>query len=340
MDSVNFNTVEQDPYVEKAALVDSRIIGLLPNVVDYYFPDYVYTEQELCTMLFMFSHIFLNNTYESTVARGKRATYQFQKSAQAPVNSGFVESASKDVFVNPIQEKGVVSFRQDKSEAIAPARVLIGVIAGLTTDAVLSGKAITKAMVNNEITNEVTLKDGLLAVTFGNMMGTASFFEIKNQAVDYDQSLVYGAKGTWINETCCTYYATDGVTNGRLLRRSNRGSLAQIRGSLDGYIIGKTLASLGSTQIRLSSILKSYYSAPHITTTSTRFGVSYCDRNTNKPTTTELSDIGNSYNQIYNFINSRENSVYRGELLSTQLNQAVNVQQGKAHHHHTRNAQS
>ena len=331
LDSVDFNTVEQDPNVEKMALLDSQIIGLWPKTLEYKFPDYVYTDEELCTMLFMFSHIFLNNTQGSVVARGKRATYQFSRNEEAPVNSDFVTS-NDNYIVNqyPIQEKGIVSFRQDKSEAIAPAKVFIGIIASLTSNPILSGKTISKAMMaGTEIPNEVTLKDGLLAVTFGNMMGTASFYEINNQQNDYNQDYIYGMKGTWVNQTCCTYYGIDQVTSGRLLRRSNRGSLAQIRGSLDGYIIGKNLQNMGATQanqLRLSTILKSYYSEPQLSTTT--FGVSYCDRSIRKPATSDLSDIGNNYNVIYNFISNKEGSIYRGENLINQLNQAVNTQSG------------
>src|SRR5699024_2803900 len=155
----------------------------LPNIPndEYYFPDGIYNDEELCTMLFMFSHIFLNNTREQSnyVRRYRRATYQFQRSqtSNSPVNSAFLDNQPVRVNsenVGPIQEKGIVSFRLDKTEAIAPGKVLIGIIAGFTENALLSGKAISAKM-NSEMPVDVTLKDAVLAATFGQMMGTASF---------------------------------------------------------------------------------------------------------------------------------------------------------------------
>lgn len=307
----------------------------MTNIVndEYYFPDSVYNDDELCTMLFMFSHIFLNNTHEQSnnVRRNRRATYQFQRSqtSNSPVNSAFLDNQpirGNQENVGLIQEKGIVSFRLDKTEAIAPAKVLIGIIAGFTDNAVLSGKAIS-AKLNSEMSVDVTLKDTVLAATFGQMMGTASFFDFGTNN-NYEQSLIYGVQGTWVNETCCNYYATAGVTNARLLRKSNRGSLAQIRGSLDGYIIGKNLKNVDAKQLRLSTILKSYYSWPHMSTTGNKLGVSYCDRRENRPTSTEIADIGNSYNTIFNYVFSKENSAYKGDLIGSYLDKAAGSLQG------------
>ena len=337
MDSVDFNTVEQDPHVGNAAKIDTEIIGRLAGVDDYFFPDYVYTNDELCTMLFMFSHIFLNNTDIDNQARSRigRDTYKFQRrqiNSNSPSNSPFLENQpqirNQNQNVGPIQEKGIVSFRQDKKEAIAPAKVLMGIIAGLTANTVLSGKTITSKIMPAPMEADVTLKDPILAVTFGNLLGTASFFEFSNQ-VTIEQSLIYGAQGTWVNDTCCTYYATDGVTNAVALRKANRGSLAQIRGALDGYSIGKNLKNVQDIQnIRLSSILKSYYSFPRASAAN-KLGFSYCDRRENKPTSQDLNDIGTTYNEIYKFAFSVASSVYKGDGLATVLDRAANNLQGK-----------
>lgn len=322
MDSVNFKTVEQEAYVGNVAQIDTQIVGIQTGLTsnDYNFPDYVYTNNELCTMLFMFSHIFLNNTYEAS--RVKRATYQFQKSDTQPVNSPYVDTLTP---AYAIQEKGVVSLRQDKNEAIAPARVLMGIITGMTDSPVLSGVTIANQVGSSGMKDDNNLKDAVLAVTLGSLMGTASFFE--KQDPNLDQSLIFGVKGTWINETCCTYYETQKVSSGKALRLSNRGSLAQIRGALDGYILGNNLKTIqDAKQLRLSQILKSYYSFPHVTTTGNKLGLSYCDRRDNKPNSATLNEVSQSYNRIYNYIFSRENTVYRGDLLSTALDQAAAVQ--------------
>lgn len=314
-------------HVENVARIDTEIMGKFPNLEDYYFPDNVYNEDELCTMLFMFSHIFLNNSRAIQQSpRVRRATYQYQgtgKTSNAvPINSAFLDSD----HVNPIQEKGIVSFRLDSKEAIAPAKVLIGIIAGMTDTVVTSGKAITQKVAGSPMTEEVTLKDPILAVTLGSHMGTASFYEFSNSNSGIDQSLIYGVQGSWINSTCCTYYAIEGVTDPRALRKSSRGSLAQIRGALDGYIIGKNLKNnIGrdAQQLKLSIILKSYYSWPHVTAGGKKYGLSYCDRRDNRPNSQDIAETGNTYNQIYNYAYTLENSQYKGDLINSFVDRAA-----------------
>lgn len=314
-------------HVENAARIDTEIMGKLPNLEEYYFPDNIYNDDELCTMLFMFSHVFLNNSRAIQYsARVRRATYQYQGSKTsnpAPINSAFLDGAE---HLNPIQEKGIVSFRLDSKEAIAPAKVLIGIIAGMTDTVVTSGKAITQKVSGSGMTEDVTLKDPILAVTLGSQMGTASFYEFSNSNNGIDQNLIFGAQGSWINTTCCTYYAIEGVTDPRALRRSSRGSLAQVRGALDGYIIGKNLKNnIGrdAQQLKLSTILKSYYSWPHITTGSKKYGLSYCDRRDNRPNSQDVVEVGNTYSQIYNYAFTQENSMYKGDLINTYVDRAA-----------------
>lgn len=313
-------------HVENSARIDTEIMGKFPNLEDYYFPDNVYNDDELCTMLFMFSHVFLNNSRAIQYsARVRRATYQYQAtktSNPTPINSAFLDGGE---HLNPIQEKGIVSFRLDSKEAIAPAKVLIGIIAGMTDTVVTSGKAITQKVSGTGMTEEVTLKDPLLAVTLGSQMGAASFYEFSNSNNGIDQSLIFGAQGSWVNTTCCTYYAIEGVADPRALRRSSRGSLAQIRGALDGYIIGKNLKNnIGrdAQQLKLSIILKSYYSWPHVNNGGKKYGLSYCDRRDNRPASTDIAETGNTYSQIYNYAFTQENSQYKGDLINTFVDRA------------------
>lgn len=334
LDSVDFSNMEQVQYVGDVARIETEVMGKLAGPDEYYFPDNIYNEKELCTMLFMFSHIFLNNSRAiQQSARVRRATYQYQRSQTSnpthPINSDFLDGA---VSVNPIQEKGIVSFRLDSKEAIAPAKVLAGVIAGMTDNVVTSGKAITEKLSprNTAMAEETTLKDPILAVTFGSLMGPASFYEFASTNPSFDQSLIYGVQGSWVNSTCCTYYAVEGVTDPRALRRSNRGSLAQIRGALDGYLIGRNLKNnIGkdAQQLKLSVILKSYYSWPHVTTGGKKYGLSYCDRRDNRPNSQELADVGNAFNLIYNFVSGNENSAYKGDLINTFVDRAASLQE-------------
>ena len=291
MDSIDLNTLEQNSNVLNAANIDSQIVGLVSNIksVDYSFPEFVFTPDEACTMMYMLSHNFVNH--------------------------------------DPIQEQGVITFHENPSEAIAPTKVLAGIIAGMTDSPITSGKLISGKLTGVTIQTEVDLKDAILAVTFGNLMGIASFYEFQNNKPSYDSKLIYGVKGSWINGT----YTLDGTANSfQMLRNSNRATLGQIRGALDGYIIGthlkRNMATKG-VKLTLSSILGLYYSSPQIGAFMDKLGVNYCDRADQMPNKVELSQVGTAYNQIFNYIYSKEGSLYKGDLMYEALyNGATNVQ--------------
>lgn len=283
--------MSQEQHTEKINEINTGILQRMSDVpTTYYFPDYIFNDNEKCSLVGMFSHIYLNHTEE--LNRRRRATYSITRSYPNNQNQNLNNPIQSPYqLVNPIQEKGVVTFRQDRSEAIAPSRVLYGIVAAYTQNAVTDGKQILKS--DDDRLTGVTIKDPVLAVTLGSLQGSAILFRSSPQL---DERMVFGVTGVWQNSTCCTYYSLDGVDSKSKLVHSSRGSLAQLRGALDGYIIGNYLTKVSTKPTKLSTILKSYYSRPHLTVNDF---VSYCDRGNHKPTSQDMTDVANNYKTLY-----------------------------------------
>lgn len=280
MEAINFETMEQKSFIEYMASIDSIIVGLFPNLVDYYFPDEIYTEDELCLLLYTFSHKF-------------------------------------DLVDGKITERGVIAFRRNPTEAIAPSNLIAGIISAYSQWQ-LSGKDISSRL-SVPMSDDIRMDDGVLAVTFANRMGSGSFFELSNSI---EPKMIYGLKGYWHNETYLMF--DDGLVPAKsieMIRKCNRASLAQIRGSLDGFIIGRRLRSNHENVIKLSlsTILRMYYSSPEIVSVVNQLGVHYCDRTELVPTAEELKRIGQQYEQIYNYIYSLDGAKYYGDQLYEHL---------------------
>ncbi|XP_054165656.1 uncharacterized protein LOC128963183 [Oppia nitens] len=188
----------------------------------------------------------------------------------------------------PLKEEGVVSFRSNPNEAISMGRVLIGVIAGMSPDIRLNTKSVIQAMVRDKFVDQAYVKDmrrevAIAAVTVGDLWGSAA-----QQDDEPTESLQYafGIDGTWASQTCTTHYGLSRVPlttpNDQLQKiiDSIRATKAEIRGGIDGYLIGSNLASLSQLdprQLKLSTILRSFYGKPQISK-SNMLTVSYCDR--------------------------------------------------------------
>ncbi|XP_046914380.2 uncharacterized protein LOC124495098 [Dermatophagoides farinae] len=322
LDDIDFNELEFTSVVQKRLEIDTKILGLSTLVeTDYYFPDSIYSEQELCTMLNMFSHFFLNTTDRMMNNRYRRGVYVFDQ----PYDNSNSRAGTVGNFANAqysIKEKGVVTFRQNSLEAIAPSKVLIGIVSGLTKNPLTDGVKIAHGF-----KEQVSFKDPFLATTLANMPGTAVFYESTNND-RFNEKLIYGVTGEWIDEPCCNHYAIkDSISSIIKLRFSNRGSLAQIRGALDGYIIGKHLRKFDSTNTRLSNILRSYYSVPHSRSGKNQdLGVSYCDRSVEKPPQSDLNNEIDTYARIYRFLQDMEGMNPRTNSFSSILDRASQTQ--------------
>ncbi|KAH9402293.1 hypothetical protein TYRP_016351 [Tyrophagus putrescentiae] len=99
LDSVDFSNLDQDTLSSSLANINTQVVGLMTHLpsAEYDFPDYLYSELELCTLLYALSHGF------------------------------------NRVLVTPesIEEIGVLKFHK---EAIAPARLLTGVVGALLAE--------------------------------------------------------------------------------------------------------------------------------------------------------------------------------------------------------------
>ena len=198
-----------------------------------------------------------------------------------------------------IKEEGVVSFRGSKTEAIAPARVLIGVIAGLTPNIKTNTADVIKE-VGGRIPSGYSGKviDPILAMTLADLWGSRTV-SINDQISPY----IYGITGEWSSTTCTTHYGLSSIPTDKYLEAetNSRGTLAEIRGGIDGYLIGRSLKSLGaidSSKLRLSTILRSYYSKPRMTKTTS---ATYCDRASQ--ITNELQNTAQTYYEMNSLIN-------------------------------------
>nr|XP_027204684.1 uncharacterized protein LOC113798363 [Dermatophagoides pteronyssinus] len=321
LDDIDFGEFEYSPNVQKRSEIDTKILGTSNLVeMDYYFPDSIYNQEELCTMLYMFSHIFLNTTNNGQMNnRYRRGVYVFNQQNDNSVMTGN-NFAQNNQY--PIQEKGVVTFRQNINEAIAPAKVLIGILSGLTKNPVTNGKDIAPSL-----TVDVSFIDPFLATTLANMPGTAVFYQSQTNQ-KFDEKLIFGVNGEWIDGTCCKHYAIkDSIASLEKLRFSNRGSLAQVRGALDGYVIGKHLRKFDSTRMRLSNILRSYYSVPHSRSGKNQdLGISYCDRGNEKPQQNDLSNEINTYSIIYSALQDMQEMNVQANSFASVLDKASQTQ--------------
>ena len=221
--------------------------------------------------------------------------------------------------VNPIKEEGVVSFRSNKDEAIQIARVLVGVIAGLAgADAKTQAKDILKAIrplydLPAEYDKAV---DPVMMVTLADLYGVGTRSSANDQKKYY-----YGLSGRWADQSCTTNYGINGITQTEFNNSRNyvQATRAEIRGGIDGYKIGTALSSLLGTRgvsdinkLRLSQILRAYYSKPQSQINSGTFSVSYCDRTSQ----INIQDVENQANVYAAIV-----SIYKSMVWPPQLNQ-------------------
>jgi len=288
----------------------------------------------------MLSHNIVNATittrgrssYAPQVFRGKRQAYnynrrQYNNPTQGPNNNNFVVApflVTRNTTLYAIKEEGVVSFRGNKNEAIAPARVLIGIIAGLSTNVKTSVRDVLAALgVNSVDPNYDKPIDPVLAMTLGDLWGTGSV-----RSTD-DKTYMYGINGEWSSTTCTSHYGLTSVpaTSDKfdLVLKTNKGTKAEIRGGIDGYLIGKSLKAMGNTvgdvsKLRLSTILRSYYSRPRLTKTNS-LTASYCDRNS------QLNNDLQNTATLYNAIQSIKSDVNPSSVPSEFQNALQSAQQ-------------
>jgi hypothetical protein len=237
--------------------INTAFLGKTEHDSNYFFPDYVFTEEERCSMFYMLSHNIINTNERERIS------------------SPLVDLRTPNTYYS-IKEEGVVSFRGYKSEAIAVARVLIGIIAGLTQNIKSSVREVLTALGVNDFDN-INDKpiDPILAMTLADLWGTGTAFP------NDDKTYIYGTNGEWASTICTTHYVLTSVPTENFAKvvKTNKGTKAEIRGGIDGYLIGSALKSAKiNNPLKLSTILRSFYSRPKISKTDP-LSVSYCDRN-------------------------------------------------------------
>jgi hypothetical protein len=151
----------------------------------------------------------------------------------------------------------VVSFRNSRQLAIAANRVLLGTAVGLISPPTRTTRDIIKAF--GQDINLDRVPDGqvdpLLAVTLSDLLGIDAGAGLVIPA----GQILFGAEGEWNSTACQTSYKLK--TNGTLA------TLAELRGGLDGWNIGRKLPEIlaKNPKITLSQILRMYYSARGLT---------------------------------------------------------------------------
>ena len=295
-----------------AILTPPSQIGPLQN---YYFPNNMFNRAELCSLFQMLSHNLYDTTqYPRNASLSKLDNLKNQQfTDNMATNSLFLPDQS------PIKEEGVVSFRSNKVEAIQMSRVLIVVIAGLSgADAKSQPKDILKAIrplfdLPNEYDKAV---DPVMMVTLADLYGVSAKYNLNEQKKYY-----FDLSGEWSDQSCTTNYGIGGISPKELNSSRNyvHATRAEIRGGIDGYKIGTALKNLVGrggvidvTKLRLSQILRSYYSKPQSQISPSTFSVSYCDRTSQ----INIQDVENQAN-IYAAIVS----IYKSMVWPPELNQ-------------------
>ncbi|XP_054166899.1 uncharacterized protein LOC128964334 [Oppia nitens] len=150
------------------------------------------------------------------------------------------------------RERGVVSFLNDRTTAIAANRVLLGAAVGLLQPPARAVRDLIKKISNIDTTY---IPDGqvdpLMAVTLSDLLGIDAGSGLTIPRGD----VLFGAEGEWNSTACQTSY--------RLKSNGTLATLAELRGGLDGYNIGRRLPTLLNQYptMSLSQILRQYYSS-------------------------------------------------------------------------------
>ena len=211
----------------------------------------VLTTDEKCSLYFMLSH-----NVNQTALPSDRRTYM-----AAPVNPNvwanggnpnrninLLRTPTSTLMTEQAREYGVVGFRNDEAHAIAPARVLLGIVAANSGRQQIASSEVLKGMglVIPTLFRESNI-DIPLIVTLGEVWGYGATPSTSDR-----EGINFGASGTWNSTLCQVEY--------KLNTNHTKGSLAEIRGAIDGYLLGmKSREPITKGQFKLSSLLRQYY---------------------------------------------------------------------------------
>jgi len=252
IDDYGYNTYLNVFKQDTDAIQRNRVRERLLNAESVHpadFPEDTLTDAEKCSMYFMLSH-----NINSTAQQGDRA---YNARRQYPTTSRGQQGQKRFYNVqltsNP-RESGVVSLRNNEQHAIAPARVLFGIVASTLaaqTMKVADLIKLSETVDENDVKRDADI-DVLLSVTLGDLYAYGSLSE--SELATRAGTNRFNAAGKWNSTACQTEYV--------LNSNSSRVTLAEIRGGIDGYAIGKRLRenSADLAKFKLSSLLRMYYS--------------------------------------------------------------------------------
>lgn len=268
------------------------------------FPEDALTPDEKCSMYFMLSH----NVNHTALPNDRRV---YMASLRPPIsypNGNGVPGASNRQTTNSrmttqltratqvrmteeAREQGVVGFRNNPVHAIAAARVLLGIVAANTR----SQEMLTSELLRLVMPVDSRLPDGFkeanlnipMIVTLGEVWAYGAIPPVNPYPLYPTKE--FGARGQWNSSLCQVTYTLD--TN------DTRGSLAELRGAIDGYLLGKKSADVlrDSTTLRLSSLMRQYYSPSGLFDEFT----SVCNRERIQVETANLRDQVKAYMSVY-----------------------------------------
>ncbi|KFM81479.1 hypothetical protein X975_08449, partial [Stegodyphus mimosarum] len=254
----------------------------IPNVIGKSnFRDEDLTHDEKCALHFMLSHT-INDTLDG--------------------NEDSVLIDGRSVAKRP-REYGVVSLHAKKIHAIALARVLLGLMAGLKGNNEMEASAILKRLkprVGDELKG---VKVKLLpAVTLGDLI---SAIVSSNYQRD---NLIFFPNGQWNEDVCPTeYYLNDNV--------KSVVSYSLLRGAIDGFILGRLVEENLQTykELRLSQILRMYYGPSGLVSENSK-DQQWCNRNSLYNSKKVSNEEYKNYLKLYNVYRSAEDDSHLEEV--------------------------
>lgn len=185
----------------------------------------------------------------------------------------------------PTREMGVVSVNHHTSHAVSPGRLLISFLLIASSPGQIETSEILAELVRNDVNliSQFNSKSRSLNPTYLSLADLWAGGVLYDTEVPLDAKR-FGASGEWMTNSsfnCPIEY--------RLARGNSRsigvskGSLAEMRGAIDGILMAKkyveltkSMSSSSSYSARLSSVLRQYYSADGFGDQYT----SYCSRST------------------------------------------------------------
>jgi len=274
IDDIVYYPLGQMFHQETQASTRNRITEAMLNAAESNLPEFPedsLNSDEKCSLYFMLSH-----SINQTALPGDRRVYMANPRApevypstslgsgtgpgRQALNSRFKQTVTQTQAITPqvrltedAREQGVVGFRNHYNHAIAPAKVLLGIIAANLPSLEISTVELNRLVqTHQEPLPEV--KEALLNIPLMATLGEVWAYGATPSFNGIDRGGRIGAKGEW-NSTLCQI-------NYRLEHNSTRASLAEIRGAIDGYLLGKKTAEVlkDGVNFKLSSLMRQYYS--------------------------------------------------------------------------------